>query len=452
MAATHLTGPGNYAQLSRAVRTRQARSAYAGLPNGSVSRVPDRDLRGLLIGYAVSSAGSGVGAGALPIVALLVLHSSAFQVSLLAGLSGLVAAAVMLPLGAGIEHRLKRPVMIAADLTRFAALASVPAAALGQVLTYPQLVVVGIVSTAATIAFNAASGANLKHLAEGASRMRANSWMQSTDWISQSAGPPVGGLLISAVGATATMAVDALSYLGSVIGVLRIAKREPPPQPSAHSGIMAGWRYIFAHRDLRGLFLNAMVFGGPVIMATPLLAVLILDRLGLPARDYGISLGVPCLGGIAGSWLSPRLVTRFGQRRVLLVAGTLRAPWMLLYPLARHGLPGLGIIMTADTLMLVCAGVFGPVFATYQMNVTADAYMARARTAWGISAKTVQPLCVLAGGGLAALAGVRMALLIGGLACTASVLLMPYRSIARDPKQPEISAAGLAGQSPALAP
>jgi predicted MFS family arabinose efflux permease len=200
---------------------------------------------------------------------------------------------------------------------------------------------------------------------------------------------------------------------------------------------MAGWRYIFAHPDLRGLFLNAMVFGGPVIMASPLLAVLILDGLGLPARDYGISLGVPCLGGIAGSWLAPRLVGRFGQRRVLLVSGTLRAPWMLLYPLARHGLGGLWIIMTADTFLLVCAGVFGPVFATYQMNVTADEFMARVRTAWGISSKTVQPLCVLVGGGLAALAGVRTALLIGGLACTASVLVMPYKSISHRAPQPE---------------
>jgi signal recognition particle GTPase len=98
--------------------------------------VRDRDLRGLLIGYSVSSLGSGLGAGALPIVAVLALHATAFQVSLLAGLSGLTAAAIMLPLGARIEHRRKRPVMIGADLARFAALASVPAAAAVHLLTY----------------------------------------------------------------------------------------------------------------------------------------------------------------------------------------------------------------------------------------------------------------------------------------------------------------------------
>ncbi len=97
----------------------------------------DRDRRSLLLAYAVSAAGSGVGSGALPIVAVIVLHASAFEVSILSGLAGLTAAAVLLPLGSGIEHRRKRPVMIAADLVRCTAVASVPAAAVLHLLTYP---------------------------------------------------------------------------------------------------------------------------------------------------------------------------------------------------------------------------------------------------------------------------------------------------------------------------
>jgi hypothetical protein len=86
----------------------------------------------------VSAAGSGVGSGALPIVAFLVLHASAFEVSILSGLAGFTAAAVLLPLGAGIERRRKRPVMIAADLLRFTAVARVPTTAALDLLTYPQ--------------------------------------------------------------------------------------------------------------------------------------------------------------------------------------------------------------------------------------------------------------------------------------------------------------------------
>jgi MFS transporter len=408
----------------------------------------DRDLRSLLAGYVISSAGSGVGLGALPLVAVLALHVSAFGVSLLTGLSGLTAAAIMLPLGTGVEYRRKRPVMVAGDLARFAALASVPAAAALGVLTYPQLVVVGVVTTAGMIAFAAASGANLKALTDPAGRLRANSWFETADWVSVTAGPPLGGLLISAVGPAATMAVDAVSYLGSVVGVLRIAKPEPPPPRRAvNSGVAAGWRYIFAHRGLRALFLNAMLFGGPVIMATPLVAVLILDILGLPAYDYGLALGVPCLGGIAGSRLAPVLVRKFGQRRVLLASGAARTPWLLAYPFVPHGEAGLVVLIGADTVLLFCAGVFNPVFATYRMHVTADAFMVRVRSAWGISSKTVQPLFVLAGGGLAALAGVRPALLAGGLVCVASAALLPFRDLS-----PESLPATAPPSPPAAAP
>jgi len=44
-----------------------------------------------------------------------------------------------------------------------------------------------------------------------------------------------------------------------------------------------GWRYILTHRGLRALFFNAMVFGGPAIMVGPLVTVLVLDMLKLPA-------------------------------------------------------------------------------------------------------------------------------------------------------------------------
>ncbi|MCK9904982.1 MFS transporter [Parafrankia colletiae] len=393
----------------------------------------DPDRRSLLLEYAVSAAGSGLGSGALPIVAVLVLHASAFEVSMLSGLASLTAAAVLLPLGAGIEHRRKRPAMIAADLARCAALASVPAAAALHLLTYPQLVAVGAISTTASIVFAAASGAHLKAITDPADRLRTNSWFETADWMSGTAGPPVGGLLIGGIGATATMAIDAASYLGSAVGVRRIhASEPPPPERSASSGIRPGWRHIMTHPGLRPLFFNAMLFGGPVVMTFPLLAVLILDELHLSASAYGLALGVPCLGGIAGSRLAPVLVHRFGQRRVLLAAGVARAPWLLLYPLAPHGLTGLMIIMVADTAILTCVGVFNPVFATYRMEVTADAYMTRVRTAWGISSQTVQPLFVLAGGGLAALTSVRTALLIAGLACLASVALLPYRTLSRD--------------------
>ncbi|MFE7961224.1 MFS transporter [Streptomyces sp. NPDC057413] len=294
----------------------------------------------------MSAAGSAVGMGALPLIALVVLDSSALQVSVLAALSAVASAVIALPLGVRIEHQYKRPVMVTADLARCALLASIPVTMAFDVLTFTQLCVVGVLQTAASVAFDAASGAHLKALILPEHRLRANSLFETTNWISVSAGPPVGGLLIGALGAAATMVVDALSFLGSAVGIRRIRQPEPAPPAraaAAHLGrdIAAGWQYLLRHPGLRPLFFNALLFGGSVMMASPLMAVLMLDDLGLAPWQYGLALGLPCLGGVLGSRLTPLLTRRFGQRRILLLSGVARTLWTILLPLTPSGALGL---------------------------------------------------------------------------------------------------------------
>ncbi|MCW2759388.1 MAG: major facilitator superfamily 1, partial [Nocardioidaceae bacterium] len=98
------------------------------------------DVRRIWQAYSVSELGTAVGNGALPLVAVIVLHASALQVAVLSALGGLAAAVLVLPLGTWLEFRRKRPVMVGMDLIRFAALLSIPVTyALGW-LSFLQLV------------------------------------------------------------------------------------------------------------------------------------------------------------------------------------------------------------------------------------------------------------------------------------------------------------------------
>ncbi|MET8165853.1 MFS transporter [Streptomyces sp. NPDC005329] len=390
------------------------------------------DFRRLWGAYGVSAAGSAVAMGALPLVAVLVLRSSAFQVSLLTALSAVASVVIALPLGVRIEHQYKRPVMITADLARCAALVSVPVAAAFGALTFAHLCVVGVLQTAASVAFDAASGAHLKALVLPEHRLRANSLFETTNWISVSAGPPVGGLLVGVLGPTTTMAVDAASFLGSALGIRRIRRPEPAPSApgaAAHLGrdIAAGWQYILRHPGLRPLFYNSLLFGGSLMMTSPLMAVLMLRDLGLAPWQYGLALGLPCLGGVLGSRLTPPLTRRFGQRRILLLSGVARTLWTILLPLAPSGALGVFTIVAADFGLLFAAGVFNPSFTTYRMEATQDTFMSRVGTSWSVSSKTCQAAFMIAGGLIADAAGVRGALLIAGVLCMASALLLPWR-------------------------
>src|SRR3954449_537271 len=172
-----------------------------------------RQFQWLWAAYAVSTFGTWIAFDAFPLIAILVLHVGPAQVSLLAAAGLAVGAALAVPLGPWVEFRRKRGVMIAMDLVRFAALASVPAAfALGR-LTFIQLLLVSVTVGAADIAFKAASGACVKALVPPEHLLTASARFESTSWTATMMGPPLGGAAIGLLGPVTTVIVDAASYV-----------------------------------------------------------------------------------------------------------------------------------------------------------------------------------------------------------------------------------------------
>jgi predicted MFS family arabinose efflux permease len=392
------------------------------------------DFRRRWAAYAASETGSAVGYAALPIVAVLLLSASDFQVSLLSVLAGVVSAALALPLGPWIEHRRKLPVMVAADLLRFAVVASVPLAAWFGALTYWQLCVVAVVQMVASLAFGSAGVAQLRTLVPRTYRAAANARFETTLWAANTVGPPAGGVLISWLGATAAMVIDAISFLASAVLLrrLRAAEPAPPPRPAGHHwarDLTAGWRYILDHRGLAALFWNSIVFGGCILAFSPLLTVFTLRDLGFPAWQYGLISGAAGVAGVLGSLLTRPAASRLGEHRVLLLAGVGRNLWLGLVPLAPASTTGLIMITASEFLLVFFAGMFSPTFATYRMNATDDDHMSRVVMAWSITTKTVQPIFIAAAGALAAATSVRTAMTVLALILLPGVLLLPWRPV-----------------------
>ncbi|RNI25336.1 MFS transporter [Flexivirga caeni] len=390
------------------------------------------DFRRLWSGYAISQLGSAIGSGELAIVAALVLHAPVWQVSVIAAFSGLTAAALVLPLGPWIEFRRKRPVMMGADLVRFAALATVPAAAVLGWLTFVQLCVVGVIQVGGAMVFGAASTAHLKSLLPASARGEANADLEATSWTATTAGPPIGGVLISAFGAVSTVLLDAVSFLFSAAFVRSLRSTEPsPPAQSSQRGraaeIGAGWAYIWRHRVLRSLFLNALLFGGGIMWISPLLTVFMLRELHLAPWQYGLSLGIQGCGGLVGALVAKRRIRSSSGFRLMLVTGTARCLPVCLLAVAPRGWAGLIVVTLAETTLLFFAGMFNPTFGTYRMTVTPDGLQARVNTAWSISSKVAQPLMVALGGLVAALSGIRLSIGLASVLIIASAALLPWR-------------------------
>ncbi|MFF9022007.1 MFS transporter [Streptomyces eurythermus] len=385
--------------------------------------------------YGTSALGTWLAFGAFPLIAIQVLDAGPAQVAALSSVGAAVGAAVAVPLGPWVEFRRKRPVLIGMDLARCAALLTVPVAFAFGALTFPQLLLVAVVVAAADIVFRTASGAYLKTLLPGEGLLVANARFESTAWTTTIVGPPLGGAAIGFLGPVATVLADAVSYLLSALGIRAMGGHEPRPERRRAARMRAGdlldgWRYILSDAALRPLFFNTALFNGLVMAAEPLLAVLMLGRFGFAPWQYGLAFAVPSLAGLAGSRLARPLVARFGQLRVLVVSGALRALWPVGLAFLGPGTGGLLLVMGVELGLVFCCGVFNPVYATYRLERTAPDRVARTLSAWTVTVKSSTALLTAVWGVLGGLLGPRTAIGLAGVLVLATPLLLPRRTTA----------------------
>ncbi|WSB58579.1 MFS transporter [Streptomyces cellulosae] len=381
--------------------------------------------------YGVSTFGTRFAFDAFALVALLVLHAGPAEVSLLAAVGPAVGAVLSVPLGPWVEYRRKRPVMIATDLVRCAVLLSVPLAYALDALTVAQLLVVSVTVAAADITFQAAVGAYVKDVVPGEELLRANGRLESTTWTATMLGPPLGGAAIGWFGPVTTVVADAVSYLLSA-GALGAAgggdrrPERPEPRPRLRAGdLLDGWRYILRSRELRPLFLNTVLVSGLIMASSPLLVVLMVGPLGFAPWQYGLAFAVPCVGGLVGARLSRRLVARFGARRVLGVAGTLRACWSVGLAFVGPGAAGLVLVIVIEFGLITSMGVFNPVFATRRLERTPADRVVRTLSAWSATSKASIAALTALWGLLASVTGPRTAIAVAGALLLATPLLLP---------------------------
>nr|WP_234016853.1 MFS transporter [Streptomyces sp. LaPpAH-108] len=396
--------------------------------------------------YGTSALGTWLAFGAFPLIAVRVLHAGPAEVAALSSAGAAVGAAVAVPLGPWVEFRRKRPVLIAMDLVRCGALLTIPAAYALGALSFVQLLLVSVVVAAADITFRAASGAYLKTLLPPGDLLVANARFESTAWTTTIVGPPLGGAAIGLLGPVVTVVADAVSYLLSALGLRAIGGGEERPAGRGAAArlrpgdLVAGWRYLLADPTLRPLFLNAAVFNGLLMATEPLLAVLMLGRLGFAPWQYGLAFAAPSLGGLLGSRLARPLVARYGQHRVLIASGRLRALWPLGLAFLGPGTGGLLLVIGVELGLILCCGVFNPVSATCRLERTRADRVTRVLSAWTVTTKATTALLTAVWGVLGALLGPRTAIGLAGLLLLATPLLLPRRTTVL-PAEPEPSVA-----------
>lgn len=383
--------------------------------------------------FTISTVGTWLGFGAFPLIAIQVLDVGPAAVSGLAA-SGLAVGAVLaLPLGPLVERHRKKPVMIAADITRFAALLSIPVFYAWGMLSYAQLLIVSIVGTAANIAFTSASGAYLASIVRPEQLLVANGRFESATWTATAVGPSLGGAAISALGPMITVIANGAAFLLSALGIGAIREHESAPPhatdtPWRAGDLVDGWRFILADRELRPLFLNSVTVNALIMATEPLLAVLLLGDLHWEAWQYGLAFGLPCVGGFAGTRIAPFLEARLGRRRVLMASGVLRALWPVGLVFVVPGTAGVILVIVVELVLITCMGVFNPLFATERLERVPAERIGRVLVAWTVTNAGAVAALTAMWGVLAAVTDARTAIGVAGVLLMTTPLLLRRRT------------------------
>ncbi|GAB2174693.1 MFS transporter [Dongia sp. agr-C8] len=300
-----------------------------------------RDFRALMAAFAVSSIGTKVAREAVPLTAVLVLQAGPGALSLLGVAATLPVLVLGLFAGVWVDRWRRRPLMIAADLLRFAAVVSVPIAAWCGLLTMGQLLLVVTAVAALSLLFTAADAAYLPSLVAPGRLTQANAARETIDATAEIVGPPMGGLLVQLLTAPAALLIDAISYLASALFLLRMKHVEPAaPAPTTRRRVLQeiaeGLGALWRDPILRPLLLARAIrtfFGG---MVGPFYVLYVVRQLGVSPAMMGIL--IAC-GGVAA------------------LAGAASVPWLNARVPAGPGLIGAFAIKTVGLAMLPLAGL-----------------------------------------------------------------------------------------------
>lgn len=376
--------------------------------------------------HTVSLFGDQITLLALPLVAVLALDASAAQMGYLTALT-LAPNLLALHAGAWVDRLgRRRHVMIAADVGRALLLLSLPLAYALDGLGLVHLLVVAFALGLLSVLFNVSDASLFVSIVPRDGFVAASSLLNGSRAFSFVAGPSTAGLLVRLLSAPVALVADAVTFLGSAVLLSRIAPDEAPPDREG-GGVRTGLRFVTSSPVVRPILLatatiNFFNFGFWAIF------VLYATRsLGIGPGTLGLVLGAGAVGGLAGSVLAAPAARAVGLGPCLAIGCVLFPAPLLLVPLAsRSGGTALVLLFLAELgsglgVMLLDISA-GSIFAA----VIPPGLRSRVSGAYTFANYGVRVFGSLAGGWLAASAGLRPALWVATAGALAGVLwLLP---------------------------
>jgi MFS family permease len=409
-------------------------------PTGGLWRHPD--FVKLWSAETVSQFGTQFTQLALPLVAIDVLHVSAFEVAALTTVEFLPFLLVSLPAGVWVDRLRRRPILVVGDVSRALLLGSVPVAYWLGALTMAQLYVVGFLVGIATVFFDVAYQSYLPALVERQQLIDGNAKLEISRAAAQLGGPGLAGIAIDFLRAPAALAFDAVSFVGSALFIFRIRKQERAPARDAQSPRMReelreGLRYVFRHPFLKNIAACTALFNFWGNMGFAVLLVFARRELHLSPLAIGLAFTLSNVGPLLAAFNANRISSRFGVGRTIIGASIIGAPTFLVIPFAPEGNAALALLIPAFIVGGLSNVIYNVTQVSLRQAITPARLQGRMNSVMRFIVWGTIPLGSIIGGVLASTIGVQKTLIVSGIGCFMPFLPVLFSPVRRIESMPE---------------
>lgn len=423
-------------------RPSQARPATAGRACDEI--LINRDFATLWAGETISQFGSQVTLFALPLVAILTLKATVFEVGVLNALRFVPVIVVAVVAGVMLDRCRRRPVLIVCSAARAVLIGLIPLAQATGMLSLGLLYAVTLLVGTLTVCFDVGALSYVPYLVGRPHLIEANSKLQSSMAFAGISGPGLAGLLIGLITAPITLTVDAVSYLFSVAGLIAIRRPEPAPEagqrPSMRRSMAEGFRAVYGTRLLRVLLAQSATLNVGFSATSTLFTVYAVRTLGLTPLKLGIALGALQAGSLLGALGAVRIKRVLGLGRTLAVAvvAVSATPLLLLAP--RNA--------TAAAVAVLAASWLGHGFGiavwnvntiTLRQAVTPTRVLARMNATYRMVLYGAMPVGAMAGGLLGSAVGLYSALAVAVIVLTLPIAWIFFSPVFRLTEIPTVA-------------
>jgi predicted MFS family arabinose efflux permease len=348
-------------------------------PRRSLWRSPD--FTKYLVGYTSSDLASQISTVAIPLVAVLTVGASSFEVGLMRSVNQVPFLLFVLFFGVVVDRWRRRNMLVLADFGRAGAMAVIPIAFALHQLGVPTLYVVSFIVGVCTVLFDVGAQAYLPRLVERDQLAGGNSMTESLRSVSMIAGPALGGIVVAWLSPPNALIACVAFYLLSSMALWWIRKPEPKPQPetgSAIAKIREGFRLVFGHPILRSVVGIVALFNFTYAGYLAVYLVFLPVELGLSSYAIGLAFAAMGPGLLVGAMMSSWLPKRFGYGVVLNTSAILSCVFLLGVSLLQgSGLITVGLLIVLNFVFAALSMTFTLSLVVIRQSVTPDPMLGR---------------------------------------------------------------------------